>query len=118
VAADVSYSAKLCGTLSLLLKTIVTMAPAGTVIWLLPKAMFSALRSTVTDSGSGEGDGVGVGVGSGLGLGVGVGVGLGVATHAVRLVRAIAREMPIKMKLPRRRMFFMSILLNYYPNIL
>jgi len=87
------------------------MAPAGTVIWLLSKAMFSALRSMVTDSGSGEGDGVGVGVGSGFGLGVGVGVGLGVATHAVRLVRAIASDTPIKMKLPRRRTFFMSILL-------
>lgn len=49
VVADESvYRAKLCGTLSLFTKLIVTLAPAGTVMVLLSKEIFCAVRSMVT----------------------------------------------------------------------
>lgn len=51
------YKAKLCGIWeSLLSKFMVTAAPAGTVIVLMLKAMFSATRSIVTDFAEGEVD--------------------------------------------------------------
>ena len=79
-ALEFVYSAKLCGTLSWLSKFIVTLAPAGTVIVLLLKAMLSAIRSimTLVVVGVGVGDVVGVTVGVGDIVTVGVGDVVGV----------------------------------------
>ena len=47
-ALESLYRAKLCGTLSLFWKLMVTLAPAGTVMVLILKAIFCAVRSMVT----------------------------------------------------------------------
>ena len=47
-ALESLYRAKLCGTLSLFWKLMVTLAPAGTVMVPMLNAMFCAVRSIVT----------------------------------------------------------------------
>ena len=75
----------------MLVKLIVTLAPACTVIVLLSNEKLLALMSTDTAGpgtgggiwvGAGVGGGVTVGVGVGAGVGVGVGVGIGVGAGA------------------------------------
>jgi len=65
---------------------MVTLAPAGTVIVLLSKAMFRAARSMVM---LWKVVGMGVGVEPGIGVGVAMGVGAGVDEHAARTDRVI-----------------------------
>ena len=72
VALEFVYSAKLWGTPSRLVKFIVILALAGTVIVLLSKAMLSAARSMVMLGPVGVGDVVTVGVGDVVGVAVAV----------------------------------------------